>query len=204
MASINMSSIMNKVNAYSRSVNGKLRMKECIQKYSDDGKAKTEAGDKIITEKEMYEAASKMIQVLRSTAQSHALPASIMSYFDSLDASSIIKMPDGSATIYIYFGGDLHRESLYSEGYDGVDNIIAVLNNGYHARNYVYGWWDGHEPSENNAYRSGWVGGDLGYAYIRSRKDWGGLHFIQQAVQDFNGNYGSDYNVTATAGDDYK
>ena len=72
MASINMSSIMNKVNAYSRSVNGKLRMKECIQKYSDDGKAKTEAGDKIITEKEMYEAASKMIQVLRSTAQSPA------------------------------------------------------------------------------------------------------------------------------------
>ena len=33
MASINMSSIMNKVNAYSRSVNGKLRMKECSQKY---------------------------------------------------------------------------------------------------------------------------------------------------------------------------
>ena len=85
MASINIASIMNKVGAYSRSVNGKLRMRECIQRYSDEGKGKTEAGDKIITEKDMHMAAAKMIQVLRSTAQSYALPASVMSHFDSLD-----------------------------------------------------------------------------------------------------------------------
>lgn len=202
MASINMTSIMNKVEAYGRSVNGKLRMRECIQNYANEGKEKTEAGDKILTETDMHKAAAKFIQVLRSTAQSYDLPASVMSHFDSLDTSSIIKMPDGSAMIYVYFGGDLHRDSLYSEGYDGVDNIVAVLNNGYHARDYVYGWWDGHAPSGG---ASGELRNSLSkdYAYIRSRKDREGLHFIQQAVQDFNGNYGSEYNVTAVAGDEY-
>ena len=131
MASINIASIMNKVGAYSRSVNGKLRMRECIQRYSDEGKGKTEAGDKIITEKDMHMAAAKMIQVLRSTAQSYALPASVMSHFDSLDTSSIIEMPDGSSIIYIYFGGDLHRDSLAPKDYSGIDNVVALINNGY-------------------------------------------------------------------------
>ena len=131
MASINIASIMNKVGAYSRSVNGKLRMRECIQRYSDEGKGKTEAGDKIITEKDMHMAAAKMIQVLRSTAQSYALPASVMSHFDSLDTSSIIEMPDGSSIICIYFGGDLHRDSLAPKDYSGIDNVVALINNGY-------------------------------------------------------------------------
>ena len=79
-----------------------------------------------------------------------------------------------------------------------------MLNNGYNAKGYVYGWWEGHEPTEDNAYRSGWTGSGSTDAYIRSRKDREGLQFIQQAVQDFNGNYGSDYNVVALAGDDYQ
>lgn len=201
MANININSIMQKVNAYGRSVNGKLRMKECIEKYAADGVNKTAAGDKVITETEMHKAAARLISVLQSTARSYDLPASVMQHFDSLHGSDVYKMPDGSSVIYIYFGGDLHRDSLYSEGYDGIDNIVALLNNGYHAKNYVYGWWEGHSPSGDNSYRSG--GFDQTDAWIRSRKDRTGLGFIQQAVQDFNGNYGADYNVTAIAGDDY-
>lgn len=186
MASINIASIMNKVGAYSRSVNGKLRMRECIQRYSDEGKGKTEAGDKIITEKDMHMAAAKMIQVLRSTAQSYALPASVMSHFDSLDTSSIIEMPDGSSIIYIYFGEDLHRDSLAPKDYSGIDNVVALINNGY-----------GEHPSMAK------VWGEWRGARIHGLTQRTGLHFIQQAVQDFNGNYGSDYNVTAIAGDEY-
>lgn len=204
MPTINMASIMKKVDAYSKSNEGKIRMKNCIKNYSDNGITKTEAGDRIMSEKDMHLAAAKMIDVLIKTARSYDLPASIMEHFEGLSASKIYEMPDGSSTIYIYFGGDLHRESLYSEGYDGVDNIIAVLNNGYNAKGYVYGWWEGHEPTEDNAYRSGWTGSGSTDAYIRSRKDREGLQFIQQAVQDFNGNYGSDYNVVAIAGDDYQ
>lgn len=201
MANINIDSIMRKVNAYGRSVNGKLRMKERIEKYAADGVNKTAAGDKVITETEMYKAAARLISVLQSNARSYDLPASVMRHFDSLHSSDIYKLPDGTSVIYIYFGGDLHRDSLYSEGYDGVDNIVALLNNGYHAKNYVYGWWERHSPSGDNGYRSG--GFDQTDAWIRSRKDRTGLGFIQQAVQDFNGNYGADYNVTAIASDDY-
>ena len=201
MANINLGSIMKKVEAYGRSVNGKLRMKECIEKYAADGVNKTAAGDKVVTETEMWNAAAKLISVIKSTAQSHDLPASVMRHFDMLHCSKIYQMPDGTSVIYIYFGGDLHRDSLYSEGYDGVDNIVALLNNGYHARNYVYGWWDNHKPTGDNSYRSG--GFDSSDAWVRSRKDREGLGFIQQAIQDFNGNYGADFNVTAIAGDDY-
>lgn len=200
MPNINLQSIMKKVEAYGRSVNGKLRMKDCIKKYSTDGKGVTAAGDKVMTETDMYTAASKMIAVLRSTAASYALPASIMNHFDNLDASSVYKMPDGSSVIWIYFEGDLHRDSLYPDEYSGVNNIIALLNNGYHAKNYVYGDWDGHSPTGESKFDGRSIDTS---AYIRSRKDREGLQFIQQAIRDFNGNYGSDYNVTAVAGDDY-
>lgn len=186
MASINITSIMDKVSAYSRSVNGKLRMRECIQKYANEGKGKTGAGDKIITEKDMYTAADKMISVLRSTAQSYALPASVLSHFDSLDYSSIFERSDGSSVIYIYFMDDLHRDSLAPKDYSGIDNIVALINNGY-----------GEHPNMAK------VWGEWHGVRIHGLTQRTGLHFIQQAVQDFNANYGSDYNVTATAGDEY-
>ena len=53
MATINMSSIMGKVGAYSRSVEGKLRMKERINKYVSDVQNKTAGGGKVMTEDDM-------------------------------------------------------------------------------------------------------------------------------------------------------
>ena len=47
--------------------------------------------------------------------------------------------------------------------------------------------------------RSG-AGGD--YAWVRSKKERDALKFIQQAIQDFNGNYGSEFNVTAVVAAD--
>lgn len=202
MASINLDSVMKKVSAYGRSANGKLKMKRCIDKYIADGIGKTAAGDKLTTETDMWTAAAKLIKVLQDTARSYSLPSSVMEHFDKLECSKIYQMPDGSSVIYVHFGGDLHRESLCPEGYDGVRNIVALLNNGYHARDYVYGWWDNHTPTGDTAYRSG--GFNAQDAWIRSRKDREGLNFIGQAIQDFNGNYGTDYNVTAVAGEDYE
>lgn len=201
MVTINMSSIMRKVSAHSRTDKGKAEMRERIQKYRADGVGKTGGGGKVVTEADMWTAATKMIDVLRSTAQSYGLPASVMRHFDSLACSRIYEMPDGSSIIYIYFEDDLHRDSLYPEGYDGVQNIIALLNNGYHAKDYVYGRWAGHSPAGGSKLDGGSADAS---AYIRSRKDREGLRFIQQAVKDFNGNYGADFNVTAVAGDSYR
>lgn len=198
---INMSSIMSKANAYAESPKGKARMREVVAHYVADGTHKTGAGGRVFTETDMYMAASKLISVLKSTAQSYDLPASVMRHFDSLDCSRPFRMSDGSYEMFIYFGDDLHRDSLYSDGYDGVRNIVAVLNNGYHAKDYVYGDWDGHSPTGTSRFDGRSIESS---AHIRSLKDRAGLHFIQQAVQDFNGNYGSDFNVIAYAGEDYK
>lgn len=190
MPAINMSSIMSKVGAYSRSVDGKLRMKDCIEKYQRSGKTTTGTGDKLINEDMMLEAASKMITILRDTAREYNLPESVMRHFGSLGCSSPIRMPDGSTYIYIYFDdgfdGGLHRDSLQPNKYGGVDNIIAVLNNGYgkhESMAKVWGVWH-----------------DVRVHALTERT---GLHFIQQAVSDFNGNYGYEYNVTAEVGEAY-
>ena len=201
MATIDLDSIMKKVSAYGRSANGKLKMKQCIDKYAAEGTGKTAAGDKVITETDMHTAAAKLMKVLQDTARGYSLPSSVMEHFDKLECSDIYWMPDGSAIIYVYFGGDLHRESLYSDGYDGVRNIVALLNNGYHAKDYVYGDWDGHSPAGESKFDGRSIDTS---AYIRSRKDREGLNFIGQAIRDFNGNYGTDFSVTAVAGDDYE
>lgn len=201
MANINLDSIMRKVSAYSRTDNGKAKMRDVIQRYRDSGTRRTGAGDKVITKEDMLIAADKMISVLRSTAQSYGLPASVMKHFDSLDYSRVYEMPDGTSVIYVYFVDDLHRDSLQPEGYDGIRNIVALLNNGYHAKNYVYGYWEGHSPAGESRFDGRSIDTS---AYIRSRKDREGLQFIQQAINDFNGNYGADFNVTAVAGDDYQ
>lgn len=195
---------MSKVGAYSRSVGGKLRMKERINKYVSDGQSKTAGGGKIMTEDDMYRAAYKMMDVLKQTAKESDLPASVLQHILTMDCSKPYKMPDGHMEIWIYFGGDMHRESLEDGdgGHtgEGVNNIVALFNNGAHASDYVYGWWNNHSPTGEALTRSSHTDG---FAWVRSKKDREALHFIQQAVGDFNGNYGSDFNVTAVAGDDY-
>lgn len=204
MAKININNIMRKVRAYSRTDAGQKNMDGVIEQYKKDGKHTTEAGGRIRTETDMYRAAAKLIEVMQTTAKSYALPESVLEHYNDLRTSQIFEQPDGTAVMYIYFTDSLHRPSLIPDEYDGVDNIVAVLNNGYHARDYVYGYWDNHEPEG----MTGWSYLDMrnidSAAFIRSRKDRDGLHFMQQAVMDFNGNYGSDFNVTAEVGEDYR
>lgn len=199
---INIDSIMSKVSAYAQSSAGKEKMNKRIQQYVSSGVKQTVAGDKILTEDKMWEAVSKFLYVMRVTAAEYGLPESVMEHINGLEsAGQIRKTPDGYE-IALYFEGDLHRDSLDNDlGYEGVDNIVALFNNGYHARNYVYGWWDGHKATGDGVLRSG-VGTD--FAWVRSKKEREPLHFIQQAVHDFNANYGADYGVTAIAGTAYE
>lgn len=68
-----------------------------------------------------------------------------------------------------------HRPSLWPEGYpDGWDDMAQLFNNGYNAKNYVYGNWNGKR--------------------IRSRRSMPAMHFIQRAVDSFNGT-GNRYTV---------
>lgn len=184
---INMSSIMSKVKAFSKSPEGKRRIQACLEKYKKEGRSYTWAGDKLITEKTMWEAGAKMIDILRSTARSMDLPESVTKHFDSLECLPPIRMPNGSYTMKICFTDDLHRDSLRPDLYDGANNIVAILNNGYSENKNmekVWGVWHG--------------------ARVHALTGRTGLRFMQQATMDFNVKYGAEYGVTAIEGEIYQ
>lgn len=81
----------------------------------------------------------------------------------------------GKYEIHVNFNHEeLDRESLWKQGYPGgVDNIAALMNQGYSAKDYVYGEWP--TGSGNR---------------IRSKKSRQGAHFMQAAVEHFNTQYG--------------
>lgn len=204
---INMGSIMSKVSSYTKSAEGRDRMKAYIGQCRSQGRSETFAGSTIITKDEMVNASRKMIQLIQEAGRAAELPESVMNHLYGLEVSPITYRKDGSAVMYIYFSGDLYRESLEDgdNGHtgDGIDNIVALFNNGAHASNFAYGWWNGHNPTGASL---AFAGGDLkpGYAWVRSKKDREALHFIQNAVANFNENWGGLYNATAIAGEDYQ
>lgn len=128
-------------------------------------------------------AAQNMISVLRSTAGGYGLPESVAGCFDGLSASAPVKVSDNRYEVSINLGGNLARNSLAPSKYGSVDNIVALFNNGYDAGNYVY-------PEGESK-------------YTRSRKSRPGLHFMQQAVSNFNSSYGASHNAVATLSGKY-
>lgn len=190
MPTINMDSILDKVYAWERSDKGQKKIQGTVNKYVRNNVNKTSAGSRVLTEKDMNDAAKKLVQTIRSTAQGCDLPASVAAHFNSLRAGKLLRQPDGSYIIEINFTDDLTRESLQPEKYGGVRNIIAIFNNGYpsdrsrsEAISYVSGWWHGKETTA-----------------LEFRQ---GLYFLQDAVNDFNLNYGMALGMYAEVGEIY-
>lgn len=83
----------------------------------------------------------------------------------------------GRYIIYGYIEKNM-RESLVPQLYpEGAEDMAALMNNGYDADNQVYGIWHGKKT-----------------ASLTTRPV---KHFVQRAISDFNGNYGSELNATA-------
>ncbi len=187
MAVVNYNSIFSKCKAWSETPSGKARMKETMKSHVRNNVKASGCGDKIVTKDDMITAAYALIDILRNTASGYGLAPSVAAHLESLSATEPYELSDGSYEIGIYFTDNLHRDSLQPEKYGGVDNIVALINNGYGHHDsieHVWGEW-----------RGNWIHG------LSERQ---GLHFIQQAVDDFNGNYGSGYRATAIAGEDYE
>jgi hypothetical protein len=202
-----MASIMKKVNGFAASPAGQAKIRHYMEGQLAKGKKTTASGAEVVSEARMNEAVDKFIQVLRMTAESYDLPDSVMEHIREMYAGKPRTTAVG-CEVPLYFDGNLHRDSLlattnyekYSGEYgaytgEGIDNIVALFNNGYHASTSVYGYWQGHNPS--GAARKRDHRGKPG-AWVQSRKDRTPLRFIQQAVDDFNGCYGSQYNVTVS------
>lgn len=193
---ISESAIMGKLQAYANTSVGKKRMKDCLQSARDSGKPLA-SGEKVVGKKQMLEMANALAEMIRKR-----LPESIADVGETLSVGAPVRHPDGSYEVVLSFDTSaLRRDSLENDlGYNGIDNIVALFNNGYHAQNYVYGWWNGHRPSGESVYRSGTTGD---YAWVRSEKEREALQFMQDAEAEFNTEYASKYGVVVQLGSDY-
>lgn len=187
MPTINMDSILDKIYAWERSEKGQKKIQSTVNKYVRNNVSRTQAGGRVLTESDMRNAAKKLVQTIRDTALGCNLPPSVAAHFGSLKVGNLQRQPDGSYIIEINFTDDLTRESLQPENYGGVRNIIAIFNNGYpsdrgrsEAISYVTGWWHGKET--------------------RALEFRQGLYFMQDAVNDFNLNYGMPLGMYAEVG----
>lgn len=174
--------IMGLINAYANSPEGKKKMDTKIKSYINgkdplvnrDGV--TLGGSKIMTRNAMKRAAKDLISMIISTAAQEGVPASVLENIESLDYTDPYDTGDGEKGIAIYITDDPKRPSLYREKYDGVDNIVAIFNNGYTADGFVYGKWHGKKT--------------------RSLDKRQGSFFMQKAIDTFMEKYGSDFNIS--------
>lgn len=182
--SISASALMGKVEAYAKTPAGKKKMSDKIASYRTGGDphvsstGKTYGGGDIMTIDQMIDAAKDFIAILKRSASSENLPHSVMEHVESFRFTTPYILPDGSASMEIYMSDAPGRASLYPEKYVGVDNIVAIFNNGYTADNKVYGHWHG--------------------KYISSLDKRQGSFFMQKAVDEFMAKYGSKYDVTVS------
>ena len=188
MAKVNMTAVRKKIKAYAACTGGKMKMKEAVQKKMKEG-GRTSCGSEIPSYAKMAELAEELIRVIRNAAASYDLPESVMAHFNSLQYV-VTELGDFNYECSIYFTDNLSRESLLDG--EGINNIVALFNNGYVASSYAYGWWNGHKATgtAETMYRS--TDSD---AFIRSMIGRPSLHFMQAAINDFVSKY-KKYNIS--------
>lgn len=175
MAIIDMASIASKINAYANTSQGKQAINKAIRNVSINFGARA-------TKFSPEEAANKFVEVMLDAVRSAHGSAMGQTAVDAASnfvagTPSFSTAANGGtvATIPFTFEGNLHRDSLAPSKYGGVDNIVALLNNGYSANRTVFGSWHGKN--------------------IASRKERAGAGFVQSAVRIFMSQYATDYNV---------
>lgn len=180
---INWNSILGKAEVCMKTPKMKKSVQEKIDKYMLGGVSFSAANGKVV--KSPAEAAATFINVLQDEILSHQGakyahgdidPSSINSLLQ-LDCSKPYRVGN-QYYIDVYFSNDLHRKSLNPDRYDGVENIVALLNSGYSARHQTYGYWE--SAGEK----------------IASLANRNGTHFIEQAIRNFTENYASEYGIT--------
>ena len=176
---INEAAIQAKVSS-SASLKGVLDSK--IRQWVDSGVRPAGMTGAVLTKAQMYEAAYKMKELVVS--RSAGLPISIRDDVQSFGIGDISETGPGMYQIICGFKGATNRPSLAPDRYGGVENIIALFNNGYSARATVYGEWPGYGPAASLTMRPG-------------------THFMNAAVDAFNSTYGGQYHATAELSGDY-
>lgn len=176
MASINMDSILAKAQACMNTSEKKAQINDIVNKVML-GKIKLKTAGSTPSPHSPEEAASKFIEVLRHEINSSGLSAEAADAISNLDYGAAHQVGENTYIISVYFVDDLSRPSLDESRYGSINDLAALFNTGVdHKMKPVHGEWHGHET---------W-----------SRTVIPGTHFMEQAIQDFMGNYATEYNVT--------
>lgn len=188
MANLSESEINDMLRAYIKTPAGKRK----VAKHVDDvvaGKTGSKDTKGAVTKDKMKEAAELLRESVVQAAMEDAkhneaysqdgIPYSIIDLIDTLTYSNPKKRSNGIYEVTFHFGGNLYRPSLEPEKYHGIDNIVALFNNGYVSPNskYVNGMWH-NEMHFGLPYREG-------------------HHFIERGVTEYNWNFGDAYNSIA-------
>ena len=181
---VNIGSIMGKVQAFSKTTVGQKKIDNAISYIRGHGGVSA-AGGRVRTAKDIDAAANVMERLIRASAGQSGLPSSVFAELSNgLTHGAPVVSPDGQGRVGIYIYGDTYRPSLDPARYGGIDNIIALFNNGYKASDYVYGNWHGNR--------------------IKSTISRPGLQFMQAAVSDFNSGYGAANDIVAKLSGEYE
>lgn len=187
MSTINMKSILDKAKACTASAKFQKQIEAKTDEIVLTGGGKGLAG-KAITIGGASMAAAKFIEVLQNEIREleassgfseGKLGHTAVAALEKLEHGSAHKIGKNKYQIEVWFSGNLHRDSLAPDEYDGIDNIAALLNKGYTANQPVYGVWMGHSGSFN----------------IASLPQRSGAQFIQNAVRNYMANYANEYGV---------
>ncbi len=182
MGYINWGQIEAKIIAYSKTQEGKEKMRSAVRALRNGNKSETAAGYELMTYEKMRKLADELIDMIRTEAASYGLADSVMAHFNSM-TYMIEDSGDGDVTYHIYFDDDLSRPSLLPSKYVGIDNIVALFNNGYVASNRIFVKVNGIK--------------------VPSRQFRPTLSFMQSAVDSFIDKYSGKYNITVDLGDEY-
>lgn len=195
MSTINMKSILDKAKSYTASAKFQKRIEEKTDEVILTGGGGISWNGKSITIGGASAAAGKFIEVLQNEIRSleassgfaeGRLGHTAVAALEKLEHGSPCKIGKNKYQIDVWFSDDLHRDSLAPDEYDGIDNLAALLNKGYTAKQPVYGVWMGHSGGFN----------------IASLPQRSGAQFIQNAIRDYMANYASEYGVLDIKVDD--
>lgn len=184
MAQINMDSILAKAKTCMNSAQFKNKVEQKTDSVIMAGGTIQSITGKTITIAGASQAAAKFIEVLQNEIESlgagggysnGSLGVTAVDALTQLEHGGVHKIGKNKYQIGVWFAGNLHRDSLAPTEYGGIDNIAALLNNGYSAGHTVYGMWHGDN--------------------IASLTQRDGAHFIDSAVRNYMANYASEYGV---------
>ena len=206
MLNLNEAAILAKLEAINNTDKIKRKKEKVLKQHQRDDEPFAN-GEYVIGPKAAARLADALVQLIKMR-----LPESIREVGNSITCGKPYKSGDGYHVAIHFDKNAIYRDSLenddpyFSEynGFtgEGIENIVALFNNGYNAGGNVYGWWQGHRPTGEAFARS--THGSEDYSWVKSVKSRDPMHFMQDAVEEFNTMFKDKYGgVQVMLGSDY-